>query len=74
MPEEQIVTVTRLEMATGWVLFLPNPDRPPPSEALPAVLHGSVAEWVRRNSIITVRETLPVIENGNTVGLHVWFD
>jgi hypothetical protein len=74
MLEEQIVTVTRLEMGTGWVLFVPNPDRPPPPEALPAVLHGSVAEWVRQNSIITVRDTLPVIQNGNTVGIHVWFD
>jgi hypothetical protein len=74
MLEEQIVTINRLEMGMGWVLFVPNSDRPPPPESLPAALHGSVAEWVRQNSIIKVRDTLPVIENGNTVGLHVWFD
>ena len=74
MLEEQTVAVTRLEMGTGWVLFLPNPDRPPPPEVLPAVLHGSVADWVRRNSIISVREMLPLVQNGNTVGIHAWFD
>ena len=43
MLEEQTATITCLEMGTGWVLFLPNPDRPPPPETLPMFLNSSSA-------------------------------
>jgi len=77
MPEEERqVAITRTDKGTGTgrVVFAPCPDQPPPPEATPMFLSSSVAKWVQQNSIIDVREMLALVENGNTVGLHVWFD
>jgi hypothetical protein len=74
MSEEQQVAITRTEKGTGWVLFAPCPGQPPSPEATPLLLSRSVAKWVQQNSIIEVREILPFVANGNTVGIHAWFD
>ena len=74
MPEERRVVITRTDKDTGWVLFTPGPDQPPPPEATPMFLHKTVSRWVEQNPIIAVRELLPLVQNGNTVSIHAWFD
>jgi hypothetical protein len=74
MPEERRVVIDRTQKDTGWVLFTPSPDEPPSPEATPSFLSKSVAKWVQQNSIIEVREMLPLVQDGNTVAIHVWFD
>ena len=74
MPEERRVVITRTEKGTGWVLFAPKSDEPPSPEATPMFLHKTISKWVEQNSIIEVREMLGLVQNGQTVGIHAWFD
>lgn len=72
MSEEQ-VTIDRIEMGTGWACFQPG-EQPPNPDQLPGYLNHSFCTWLQRNPKFTVRAVLPIVENGNTVLLHVWFD
>ncbi len=74
MTEEQKYSITRQQVATGYVVFTCGSERPPPPEAMPLLLHKTVQKWIRQNSIVKVRAVLPIVEKGNTVAVHVWFD
>jgi hypothetical protein len=37
-------------------------------------LSKAVAAWQQQNSMLTVRATLPIVANGNTIAVHVWFE
>lgn len=42
---------------------------------LPAsYLNQHFYNWLQRNPEFNVRAVLPIVENGNTVLIHVWFD
>ena len=73
MTDDTKVTIDRIDMGTGWVCFQPGKNSPPP-EHLPALLNRSVCTWLKRNPEFTVRTVLPIVERGNTVAIHVWFD
>ena len=47
---------------------------PPEPEDLPLHLSKAVAAWQKQNPMLKVRATLPIVRNGNTVAVHVWFD
>ena len=68
------VTIDRIELGTGWVCFQPGSDRPPPFEQLPALLNETFYTWLQRNPEFKVQSVLPIVENGNTVLIHVWFE
>ena len=76
MPEEQQVVITRTDKGsgTGWVVFQACPDQPPPREETFMFLDSSVAQWLRQNPNIKVREMLGLVQDGNTVNVHAWFD
>ena len=70
MTEEQKITIDRIDMGAGWVCFKPAshlPDRP-------AYLHHAFFTWLQRNHEFKVRATLPIVEHGSTVTIHVWFE
>ena len=73
MTDDNKVTIDRIDMGTGWVCFQPG-ENPPPAENLPALLNHSFYTWLQRNTEFTVRTVLPIVESGNTVAIHVWFD
>jgi len=35
---------------------------------------GEVTAWLKQTPSLKVRATLPIVANGNTVAVHVWFD
>jgi hypothetical protein len=72
MTEERYVIVRR-DIAPGWAYFTPG-DPPPPPERVPEFLNLDVMGWLKQNSRIKVRATLPIVARGNTVAIHVWFD
>lgn len=43
-------------------------------ERIPELLSRTLADWLQRHSAIRVRATLPIVEDGFTVIVHVWFD
>jgi len=71
--ESTKITIDRIEMGTGWVCFQPG-DRPPSPDRLPAFLNECFYTWLQRNPDFNIRATMPIVENGQTVLLHVWFD
>jgi hypothetical protein len=60
-------------MGTGWVCFQIG-ESPPPAERLPSFLNNTFYTWLQRNPEFKVQATLPIVERGNTVAIHVWFE
>jgi len=73
MSEENQITIDRIEMGIGWACFQAGKKKPP-ADKLPGYLHHAFYTWLQRNQEFTVRAALPIIEQGNTVAIHVWFD
>lgn len=65
--------VNRLDMAPGWAVFVAS-GTPPKPEDLPLYRSKAVAAWQKQNPMLTVRATLPIVANGNTNAVHVWFE
>jgi len=65
--------VNRLDMAPAWAVFVAS-GTPPKPETLPLALSKAVSAWQKQTPTLTVRATLPIVRNGNTVAVHVWFE
>jgi len=65
--------VDRLDMAAGWACFLAS-GTPPKADELPLYLSKAAAAWQKQTPTLKVRATLPIVQNGNTIAVHVWFD
>ena len=63
--------MVRRTLAPGWVYF--TPGNPPPAR-VPAFLNLDLIQWLKENKQVKIRATLPMVENGNTVAIHVWYD
>lgn len=70
-PEE--VRVDRIDMRESGVCFTAS-DPPPMPDQLPLYLSTSVSAWLKQNLMLTVRATLPIVANGNTIAVYVWFE
>ena len=69
------VKITRVDVEPGWCLFKPHDDEPPPQENTPFYLNDALHRWLVQNKdLISVRATLPIVQNGHTIAIHVWFD
>lgn len=64
--------VNRLDMAPGWAVFLASGTPPKPDDR-PLYLSKAAAAWQKQTQSLTVRATLPIVANGNTIAVHVWF-
>ena len=73
MSEKTQVTIDRVELGTGWVCFQAG-KKPPEPQYLPAFLNDAFHTWLQRNPAFQVRATLPIVEHGHTVLIHVWFE
>lgn len=73
MSEENEISIDRIELGPGWACFRAGQKNPAP-ELLPTYLNHVFFSWLQRNQEFTVRATLPIVENGNTVAIHVWYD
>ncbi len=72
MAEERYV-IERHDIKPGWSYFVPGDPAPPPHRVA-EFLNVDVMHWLKENSKIRVRATLPFVANGNTVAIHVSFD
>lgn len=67
------VTIDRVDLAEGWVVFRAG-NPPPPAEELPHFLQKTFQGWLQRNRDLRVKTVLPIVAGGNTVAIYVWFD
>lgn len=70
-PEKE--AIERLDVDTGRAVFRPS-GTPTQPENLPLYLSKTIAAWLNQTPSLTVRATLPIVQNGNTVAVHVWFE
>ena len=41
---------------------------------VPRLLGETLIAWLSENPTVRIRSALPIVEDGNTVAIHVWFD
>ena len=70
---ENEITIDRMEMGTGWVCFQGG-ENPPAPDQLPYILNDALSNWLRSNSEFKIRSVLPIVVEGNTTVINVWFD
>ena len=70
---ENEVTIDRIEMGTGWVCFQGG-EKPPPVDQLPYILNDAVTDWLTRNPEFKIKTVLPIVVEGNTMAINIWFD
>ena len=58
----------------GYVIFQAGEKRPPDPSMLPDVLGKSVTNWIKQRPEIAVMATLPIVKDGQTVAIHVWYE
>jgi hypothetical protein len=73
LEQENQITIDRVEMGIGWVCF-EGGETPPPPDQLPLYLNDAIANWLRSNSEFKVTTTMPLVVNGNTVAINIWFE
>lgn len=64
----------RAELGDGWCIFTADPSDPPSPDLLPIALGQALSRWLRTSPEVRVRAVLPIVEDGNTTVLHVWYD
>ena len=57
----------------GFVQFRPNPQHPPPANEMAIALAEVLPKWLKENPV-RVREVLPLVKDGNTITLFLWYD
>jgi hypothetical protein len=73
MSDDDQVIIERVEMGTGWVCFRPG-AKTPNADRLPGYLNRTLCIWLKQNPGLSVRAAIPIMENGNTIAIHIWFD
>ena len=58
----------------GYAVFQADEKRPPEPDMLPGLLSKAFTSWVKQRPEITVKTTLPIVKDGQTVAIHVWYD
>lgn len=66
-----LVDVTVL--CEGCCLFKANPQHPPPDHDMPLAISEVLQKWMLSNPV-RIRETLPILQGGDMIGLFVWYD
>jgi hypothetical protein len=61
------------EMADGRAVFYPD-SLLELSDQYSIHLHRCFEQWLEQNPDVRVRATLPIVNAGQTVILHVWFE
>ena len=57
-----------------WVYLVPNDEHPPDPDDVPIFLDETLHTWLNDNPRLRVRNSLGVVQNGQTVAIHLWYD
>jgi hypothetical protein len=67
------ITINVVEMGVGWIYFELGEVKPAANQ-LAYTLNRAMYDWLQDNPGVTVRETLGIVAEGATVGIHIWYD
>ena len=62
-----------VEMGKGWVMFRAGITPTTDVRRVPTAINEVMTAWLKERASLLVRATLPIVEEGNTVAVHVWF-
>lgn len=65
--------VHRSPLAPGWVIYHVG-EPPPAAEDVPFALNHHLMQDLQEHPSIRVRAALPILQGGNTVAIHLWYD
>ena len=57
-----------------YVVFTPSESLTPDSDILPGLLSKTVSSWMATNPNYIVISTLPILQHGSTVAVHLWYE
>ncbi len=58
----------------GWVMFRAGITPTIDIRQVPNALSEIMSAWLKDRPDLHVRSTLPIVEDGYTVAIHVWFE
>ena len=58
----------------GHAIFYADDDSPPPIEEMPHALGQALQNWMAENTEVVMRSSLPIVQNGQTIAIHLWYD
>jgi hypothetical protein len=62
------------ELAVGWVSFQVGLTPSVDLKRGAALLNESLIRWLMAQPSLRVRAALPIVVDGNTAALHLWYD
>jgi len=76
-PQAGMVTVV-IEERPGWIrvhgVFPTDFQREVEMERLPALIDRTLTDYLAKHPPIKVRSVLPILDDGFTIAVHLWFD
>lgn len=67
------ITINVVEMGVGWIYFELGEVKPSAGQ-LAYTLNRAMYDWLQDNPGVTVRETLGIVADGATIGIHIWYN
>jgi hypothetical protein len=61
-------------LSDGWVMFQAGITPTTDMTQVPTALNEIMSNWLKERTNLHVRAALPIVEDGNTVAIHVWFE
>lgn len=68
------LTIDVTPAAPGYVVVAPRAGQGILPDATPVLLSCALRDWILERPSVSVRATLPIVQLGQTVAIHVWFD
>jgi hypothetical protein len=70
---ESKVTILVHEKRPGYVIIAPDRIDKLPAQT-PIHLSLTLENWQKENPGVRIRAVCPIVDDGHTLALHVWFD
>ena len=67
------ITINATRLGPGWLFFTPG-EHALSEREIPHWLGRCLSDWLRDHPDARPRAVLPLVSDGNTVGIHLWYD
>jgi hypothetical protein len=68
------IEVGVMALSDGWVVFQAGITPTTDMRKAPTALNEIMSDWLKKRTNLHVRTTLPIVEDGNTVAVHLWIE
>lgn len=67
-------TIDVAPVGPGYVIVAPRAGQGEPPDATPFLLSCSLRDWLAERPSFRVRASVPIVQHGQTVAIHLWYD